>query len=200
MEEAGVDRINLFSRYPGEGLPRYAVTSADDVRDSIDHLAKVQAADPERIFGLIWANPRAPNMVEEVERGLADLGLRGVKLIPDHWSPGDELLFPLYEKLRELGKPIQFHAGILYGFGDSSRFCRPVLYEVLVNFPGLRFSLPTSAGRGWMSASRSTGASAPPRATGRRPVRCGSTPRAEPPTAGARRRCARRSPSAAWSA
>lgn len=141
MDEAGIERINLFGRYPGPRDDPNAHTSRDDVRETIDHVAAVQAADPERIFGLLFANPRAEGMLEEIEYGIAGRGLRGIKMIPDHWSPTDELLLPIYEKMRELGKPIQFHSGILYGFGDSSRYCRPVLFEALVNFPGLRFSL-----------------------------------------------------------
>jgi predicted TIM-barrel fold metal-dependent hydrolase len=141
MDAAGVERANLFSRYPGRGKGADESVTQAEVREAVEQVAAVQAADPARIFGLVFANPRAEGMVEEIERGIADKGLHGAKLIPDHWSPTDELLFPIYEKLRELGKPIQFHSGILYGFGDSSRFCRPVLYEALVNFPGLRFSL-----------------------------------------------------------
>ncbi|NLC55958.1 MAG: amidohydrolase [Armatimonadetes bacterium] len=138
MDQAGITRINLFAPYP---RPRDGVFYREDVRASIDHVAQVQAADPDRIFGLVWAEPRAPGMVEEIEYGIVERGLRGVKMIPDHWSAGDEMLFPIYEKMRALGKPIQFHSGILYGFGDSSQYCRPVLYEALVHFPGLKFSL-----------------------------------------------------------
>lgn len=134
MDAAGVERVNLFSRYPRAG-------TREEVRESIAHVAEVQRADPARIYGLIFANPRAEGMVEEIERGVADLGLRGVKMIPDHWSPCDDTAAPIFAKMAELGKPMQFHSGILYGFGDSSRFCRPVLYEALLNFPGLRFSL-----------------------------------------------------------
>jgi predicted TIM-barrel fold metal-dependent hydrolase len=134
MDAAGVERVNLFSKYPHTG-------TREDVREAVDHIAEVQKADPVRIYGLIFANPRAEGMVEEIERGIVDLGLRGVKMIPDHWSPCEEVPAPIYEKMQELGKPIQFHSGILYGFGDSSRFCRPVLYEALINYPGLRFSL-----------------------------------------------------------
>ncbi|NSW57048.1 MAG: amidohydrolase [Armatimonadetes bacterium] len=141
MNAAGIERINLFSAYPGRGLAPHETATHAEVRRVIDHVAEVQSADPGRIYGLIWANPRAEGMVEEIERGIVDLGLRGVKMIPDHWSPCDDLPVPVFEKVQELGKPIQFHSGILYGFGDSSRFCRPVLYEALLNFPGLRFSL-----------------------------------------------------------
>ena len=47
----------------------------------MDHIAAVQSADPGRIYGLIFANPRAEGVVE-IERGIVDLGLRGVKMIP----------------------------------------------------------------------------------------------------------------------
>jgi predicted TIM-barrel fold metal-dependent hydrolase len=138
MDEARFDRINLFARYPE---PVGGAFDRDAVRASIDHVARVQAADPDRIYGVVWAEPRAPGMIEELEYGLVDRGLRGVKMIPDHWAPTDEWLWPLYAKIEELRKPLQFHSGILYGFGDSSRFCRPVLYEALLHFPRLRFSL-----------------------------------------------------------
>ncbi len=134
MAAARVDRITLFARYPDKG-------TREDVRASIDHIARVQAADPDRIFGMVWANPRAEGMVEELERGIVEKGLRGAKMIPDHWSAAEDVAAPIFRKMQELGRPIQFHSGILYGFGDSSRFCRPVLYEPLVNYPGLRFSL-----------------------------------------------------------
>jgi hypothetical protein len=141
MDAAGVERINLFSRYPGRGKAADEAVSQAEVREVVEHVAAVQGADPARIYGLIFANPRAEGMVEEIERGIVDLGLRGVKMIPDHWSPCEEVPAPIYAKMQELGRPIQFHSGILYGFGDSSRFCRPVLYEALINYPGLRFSL-----------------------------------------------------------
>ena len=141
MDAAGVERVNLFSRYPGRGRSESEPVTQAEVREVIDHVASVQSVDPARIYGLVFANPRAEGVIEEVERGITDLGLRGVKMIPDHWSPCDDLVMPIYAKMEELGRPIQFHSGILYGFGDSSRFCRPVLYEALVNFPGLRFSL-----------------------------------------------------------
>jgi predicted TIM-barrel fold metal-dependent hydrolase len=141
MDKAGIERLDLFSAYPGDQTGAADRAPRERLRGVIDHVAEVQSADPSRIYGLVFANPRAEGVVEEVERGIVDLGLRGVKLIPDHWEPGDELLHPLYAKMEELGRPIQFHSGILYGMADSSRFCRPVLYEPLLHFPKLRFSL-----------------------------------------------------------
>jgi len=162
MDEAGLERITLFSLYPptlsakrepGDtyGLDPFDASGRlggpslayrrEDVRAAAEHVAKVQAVDPKRIYGMLWAEPRAPGIVEEIERAIVDMGLRGVKMIPDHWSAGDEMMFPIYEKIQELGKPMHFHSGILYGFGDSSRFCRPALFEPLMHFPRLRFAL-----------------------------------------------------------
>jgi uncharacterized protein len=141
LDEAKIDRVTLFGRSPGDAFGADGAYRREDTRASTDQIAAVQAAAPDRVFGLMWAVPRVPGIVEEIEYAIVDKGLRGIKMIPDHWSPCDEMLFPIYEKMQELGEPIQFHSGILYGMGDSSRFCQPLLFEVLVNFPKLRFSL-----------------------------------------------------------
>ena len=62
-------------------------------------------------------------------------------MIPHHWYPYDEVALPVYEKAQELRIPILFHSGILWGFEDSSRFCRPCFYEAMVHFPKVKFAL-----------------------------------------------------------
>lgn len=141
MDAAGITRLSLMGNHPGPLRELCPVPSAADCRVAIDHVAGLQAADSDRIFGLFWADPRTEGILDLLDYALVDKGLRGVKMIPNHWSACDEFMFPIYEKIRELDKILHFHAGILYAFGDSSRFCRPVLYEALINFPGLRFAL-----------------------------------------------------------
>ena len=141
MDRAGIARISLFSVHPGNVRELCPPPSREALRGAIDHVAGLQEADPERIFGLFWADPRTAGVLEEIDYALTDRGLHGVKMIPNHWSACDEFMFPIYEKMRELGKVLHFHSGILYAFGDSSRFCRPVLYEAMINFPGLKFAL-----------------------------------------------------------
>lgn len=141
MDAAGITRINLFSRFPRNPVDECLPPAKDVYRAEIEHVASLQAADPDRIFGLFWPDPRSEGILDEIEYAIVDKGLRGIKMIPNHWSPCDEFMFPIYEKMQELGKPIQFHSGILYGFGDSSRFCQPVLYEALIHFPRLKFAL-----------------------------------------------------------
>lgn len=141
MDKAGITRATLMSVFPANIRETCPPVPLEAQHASIDHVAGLQQADPERLWGLYWADPRTEGVLEEVEYALADKGLHGLKMIPDHWTAGQEFLFPIYEKVRELGKIIQFHSGILYGFGDSSMYCRPALFEALLNFPGLRFSL-----------------------------------------------------------
>ena len=141
MDEGGVTRATVMSQFRADFRELCAPVSLEDQHACIDHVAGLQQADPDRVYGLFWADPRTEGFLDEVQYALEDKGLHGIKLIPDHWTAGDEFLFPLYEKVRELNKVIMFHSGILYAFGDSSRFCQPVLFEALLNFPGLRFSL-----------------------------------------------------------
>jgi uncharacterized protein len=133
MDGCGLDRICLFGPYRGE--------SVEAQRQSTDHVARIQAEAPDRIFGLTWIEPALPGAADEVERAISDRKLKGVKMIPNHWYPTDRLLVPVYERVQALGVPIQFHSGILYGMEDSSRFCQPVYYEALIHFPKVRFSL-----------------------------------------------------------
>ena len=133
LDAAGVDRVCLFADYAGE--------SSEAQNASIDRIAGIAAVDSERIFGLAWIEPTLANAADDVERAIADKGLRGVKMIPHHWEPCSEAIFPVYERIERLGVPLMMHSGILFGFEDSSRFCRPVLYEGLIHFPKLRFSL-----------------------------------------------------------
>ncbi|NCQ31157.1 MAG: amidohydrolase family protein [Armatimonadetes bacterium] len=133
MDERGIDRMCLFGPYRGD--------SVEAQRESTDFIAALQAEAPDRLFGLAWLEPALPGAADEVERAIADKGLRGIKMIPNHWYPTDDLLVPVYERVQQLGVPIQFHSGILYGMQDSSRFCQPVYFETLVHFPKVRFSL-----------------------------------------------------------
>lgn len=141
MDTAGITRSTVFSYYAGDTSNLCPPSPPDALRESIDHIAAMQAVDPDRIFGMFWADPRTEGIVDLLEYAIVDKGLHGIKMIPAHWAPTDDILCPVYEKMRDLGKPIHFHSGILYGFGDSSRHCRPANYEALIHFPGLKFAV-----------------------------------------------------------
>jgi len=116
-------------------------SSNEEAIQSIDIIARICQPDPERLIGFAWIEPTLSGAVEHVEYAINDKGLRGIKMIPDHWYPYEERFFPVYEMIQELRKPILFHSGILFGNMDSSRFCRPVFYEVMLHFPKIKFAL-----------------------------------------------------------
>ena len=160
MDKAGIDRAVIFSPYPSPYMGReeriipktmagvtrhlefsYPNVTSEKQREAVEFIAGIQREAPDRVIGFIWLEPRLKDAVQILEWAVTSKELKGVKMIPDHWYPYDEFMYPIYRKAEELNIPILFHSGILYGFKDSSRFCRPVNYEVLLSFPNLRFAL-----------------------------------------------------------
>ncbi|MBS7634107.1 amidohydrolase family protein [Candidatus Bathyarchaeota archaeon] len=158
MDRAGIDKAVIFSPYPVSvpsdriipktvaGVTRHLEFSYSDVtsekqRESVEFISRLQREAPDRIIGFVWLEPRLKDAAQILEWAVSSREIRGVKMIPDHWYPYDEFMYPIYEKIEALGVPVIFHSGILFGFKDSSRFCRPVNYEVLLSFPNFRFAL-----------------------------------------------------------
>lgn len=145
MDEAKIDKIFLFSPFPVEIQlkGRYLTYKLDQEKqkESLKKVTKIVAENPERLIGFAWIDPLLPHAENEVERAIVDYKLQGIKLIPNHWYPYEERIFPVYAKIQQLKVPIIFHSGILFCFKDSSRFCRPAFYEVLLHFPEIKFAL-----------------------------------------------------------
>lgn len=82
-------------------------------------------------------------MMDELDKQLA-AGAKGVKIHPglSRFYPGDEKMFPLYEKLSSLGVPILSDSGAAGGKAPagSGPYGEPVnFYPVFEKFPNLRF-------------------------------------------------------------
>ncbi len=106
----------------------------------------------ERLIPFANINPFLTlNAVEELERGVQEDGLRGLKLYPtyQHFYPNDKRLFPLYGRAQEIGIPIMFHTGssvfpnALLKYGDPL-----ALDDVAVFFPRLTI-IQSHSGRGF---------------------------------------------------
>lgn len=159
MDRVGVDKAIIFAPYPGRSpLPgmfgngldskttEYMQFSSLGVnqeaqKKSTMFISNLQTETPDRIIAFAWIEPRLKNAVQNVEEAISKFKCKGIKLYPDHWYPYEPRFFPVYEKIQELNVPILFHSGSSYAMKDSSRFCRPCNYEVLINFPRLRFAL-----------------------------------------------------------
>jgi uncharacterized protein len=81
--------------------------------------AQLAARAPERIIPLGGVDPRAPDAVEQVERQITELGMKGFKWYTAEWrgesrgwKANDPMVYPCYEKALELGVTNHFfHKG-----------------------------------------------------------------------------------------
>lgn len=133
MDALGVERIMLISESERVSLQK--------TRENILAAKKVIDGAPDRIGGLAWVNPVIPGIAGLAEEALTELGFAGLKIIPDHWYAYEERLEPFWERMNSLKARILFHTGILYGYDDGSRFCRPLWLEKLVHYPNIRFAM-----------------------------------------------------------
>ncbi len=92
------------------------------------------------MFGMAGVDPRfQPNAVGELERAVKELGLKGLSIDLDTFRlyPNDKVLYPLFEKLQELGAVVVFTMGPLVG-----RWADPALVDyVAEDFPNLNIVL-----------------------------------------------------------
>lgn len=88
-------------------------------------------------FGSV--HPDAEDALSELSR-IAELNLSGIKLHPDYqgFFAEDPRIFPIYEKIQELGLPLVFHAGF-DPVSPKSVHCSPQgLAQVADMFPRLK--------------------------------------------------------------
>ncbi len=133
MDAAGIDRICLISP------PK--LTDADAQRTSLAWISDLVAADPDRLIGFFWLSPLLPEARKIAQEAAATPGIRAFKLMSDHWYPHEPSVVAILETIAETGLPILFHAGVLWSHMDSSRFCRPAEFEIMLRFPRTRFAL-----------------------------------------------------------
>ena len=131
LNAMGVDRAVVFSARPEEH---------PDVRANVRYVLKLAGESDGRIIPFVRVTPLADDVLEALDWA-HDEGVRGVKMIPHGWFPFDDEVRPVYEKIQDLGLPLLVHSGILWDWGDTSRQCRPTNYEILMDYPGIRFSM-----------------------------------------------------------
>lgn len=88
-------------------------------------------------YGLVWANPRMPDYLQETLRFLDDPLFLGVKLHPllDGYHPNDPTVHPLLSALIERDLPVLIHCG-------HPIFTLPwSIEELIVNFPAAKVIL-----------------------------------------------------------
>ncbi|HZR98994.1 MAG TPA: amidohydrolase family protein [Chloroflexota bacterium] len=151
LEACEVDKAFVFAPLVDVHSWQLVDEHLNDIRAHNDYCADICSGAPDRLLAFCVLNP-APGlgngsldvavdlMIEEAKRCYHDLGMRGVKMVPDGWYPYDPPVIRLYEALADLGMYVAFHSGIFLD-GHAGRFCRPVFYEAVHQVPELRAQL-----------------------------------------------------------
>jgi predicted TIM-barrel fold metal-dependent hydrolase len=156
FDGCGIDKAFMFAPLLRPQGWELQVEHLDNIRQNNDYIAHFCSQAPERLIAFAVLNPNpgiaggdrrmaARLMEEEAERCYHELGIRGVKMVPDRWTAEDEEMVPLLEGIAGLGMYVVFHSGIFMDERSSS-YCRPALYEGIHRIPGFHGHL---AHLGW---------------------------------------------------
>ena len=151
LDACGVTKAFVFA--PLVDVHSWQLTDEhlDDLRTHNDYCADICSGAPDQLLAFCVLNP-SPGladgsldqavdlMIDEAKRCYHDLGIRGVKMVPDGWYPYDRPVIRLYEALADLGMYVAFHSGIFLD-GHTGRFCRPAYYEAVHRVPELKGQL-----------------------------------------------------------
>ncbi len=109
-----------------------------------DYVAAFVARAPEKLLGFACCDPTQPAALTELRRGIEELGLVGVKMVPMYagFDPRDPRCIPIYTYCQERGLPILFHTGTTFNENAPLEYTRPWLFDAVgFRFPELRMVL-----------------------------------------------------------
>lgn len=118
-----------------------------------DDVAEYVNMHPEKLVGFFTVDPREENAVANVERGVKELGLKGLGEIGptyDGYDPFSEKACAVYAKAQSLGIPILFHFGTQPTRWGPLEYAHPRLVEkIALAFPDLKIVV-SHMGHPWM--------------------------------------------------
>jgi predicted TIM-barrel fold metal-dependent hydrolase len=106
-----------------------------------DATAEFVADDPVHRIGFLSVRPDDSDPLAEIDRCVAELGLRGIKLAPNyqHFDPLGDAALRVYDYAEAHRLPIIFHQGTSPLRSAPLRYTHPLaMDEVAIRFPGLR--------------------------------------------------------------
>jgi hypothetical protein len=118
------------------------------ILEANEYVAEAQAKYPDRIIGFFGCDPMRPGATDMLEKGINELGLKGVKIFPGWFFPTDERISPFIKKIEDLEVPILIHQGadpspFIMKYGDPQ-----YLDDLLSKFPRLKM-IAAHYARGW---------------------------------------------------
>ena len=109
-----------------------------EINDTASALAKTY---PDKVIGFMSVHPGAVDVMEELERCVGDLGLKGLKLAPNYqnFHPLGEEARRVYEFAQRRELPIVFHQGTAPMRAAPLMYAHPIVMdELAMDFPELK--------------------------------------------------------------
>jgi predicted TIM-barrel fold metal-dependent hydrolase len=138
-----VDRACVFGiRFKGGDMPGGREGAGVRWQGNVnDQTAEFVRSYPQKLIGFVSVHPDEGDPVQEIERCVYDLGLRGMKLGPNYqgFDPLGASAFRVYEAAQRLRLPILFHQGTSPMRSAPLRYAHPLaMDEIAMAFPELR--------------------------------------------------------------
>ncbi|MGA9799504.1 MAG: amidohydrolase family protein [Terriglobales bacterium] len=105
-----------------------------------DFVAAYVAQHPDKLIGFACVDPNQPHYLEELQRSVTDLKMRGLKLGPiyQNYHPMDPRMLPVYEYCQRNRLPILIHQGTTFPRRAPLKFACPLqLEDVALAYPDL---------------------------------------------------------------
>ena len=143
-----VDKALVFGIAPRPGGDKHPLTDWnagwDEDLNQNDIAAKVAATNPEKFIPFMSLHPEQPDIDDEYDRAVGELGCRGIKLALSYQAvdPMSDAAFRLFDRLQSDGLPIVFHTGMSASPDAVLRYAHPLaMDEVAIAFPRLKMIL-----------------------------------------------------------
>ncbi len=135
MDSAGVDVsvcLPIDFAFMCQQEPEISIWKANE------YVAEAQQKYPDRIVGFAGVDPMRAGAVDLLEKGIKELGLKGVKIFPGWYYPNEERIAPFIRKSEELNIPVLFHQGadphpFVMKYGDPRH-----VDDLLLKYPRLK--------------------------------------------------------------
>ena len=143
-----VDKALVFGIAPKPGTNEHPVidwnAGWDKSLNQNDIAARVAAENPDKFIPFMSLHPDHPDIDDEYDRAVGELGCRGIKLALSYQAvdPMSESAFRLFDRLQADGLPIVFHNGMSVAPDAVLRYAHPLaMDEVAIKFPRLKMVL-----------------------------------------------------------
>jgi predicted TIM-barrel fold metal-dependent hydrolase len=158
LEGAGVQAAVCMNLDWGVALGEAEVSP----REIHELYAGWQQTMPGRFFAVVGVDPRRPDALDVVRRGVVDLGLKAVKLYPPcGYFADDPVCHPVYELCLELGVPVVLHTAFI-GYPHRGYYADPARVSGVQHlYPELRIVLAHSGFEFWIEEAIAVAAAHP---------------------------------------